>query len=181
MISHDLCLQLQRFQRLQRPHRRFDPGLIKRPSSFLNPCTDGPKQLLPWRVTDHSMLASLAHRKSSPPAKGSDAVVNESLTGPPNAGQGFWLNAHHDPVASLKTFSTCLHTCDLYGDGDWRLAVAGLDKKLKVDLLTLHLSVGLAPCLLTLGPDILVGLEGHTAGLRACTAGHSMRHHKLLC
>ncbi|KAL3141002.1 Bardet-Biedl syndrome 1 protein, variant 2 [Trebouxia sp. C0010 RCD-2024] len=46
--------------------------------------------------------------------------------------RGFWLNAHYDPVANLRTFSTCLHTCDLYGDGDWRLAVAGLDKKLKV-------------------------------------------------
>ena len=127
------------------------------------------------------MLASLAHRKSSPPATGIDAVVNESLTGPLTPGQGFWLNAHHDPVASLNTFSTCLHTCDLYGDGDWRLAVAGLDKKLKVDMLTLHTPFGLACCRLIVGPDFLIGLEGHTTGLRAYTAGHPLRHHKLLC
>ena len=43
-----------------------------------------------------------------------------------------WLDAHFDPLAGVKAFSSCLHTCDLYGDGDWRLAVAGLDKKLKV-------------------------------------------------
>ena len=127
------------------------------------------------------MLASLAHRKSSPPATGSDGVVNENVTGPLTAGQTFWLNAHHDPVASLKTFSTCLHTCDLYGDGDWRLAVAGLDKKLKVDMLKFDEKLGLACCQLTLGPDFRIGLEGHTAGLRACPAGHSLRHHKLLC
>lgn len=92
------------------------------------------------------MLASLAHRKSSPPVTGSDGVVNENVTGPLTAGQSFWLNAHHDPVASLKTFSTCLHTCDLYGDGDWRLAVAGLDKKLKVDMLNFDEKLGLACC-----------------------------------
>lgn len=63
---------------------------------------------------------------------GSDVVVNDKLKAVPKMERGFWLNAHYDPVASLKTFSTCLHTCDLYGDGDWRLAVAGLDKKLKV-------------------------------------------------
>ena len=127
------------------------------------------------------MLATLAHRESSPPAAGSDAVVDENLTGPSTAAQGYWLNAHHDPVASLKTFSTCLHTCDLYGDGDWRLAVAGLDKKLKVAILTLHTTFDLACCQLILGPDFPIGLEGHTVGLRACTAGHSLRHHKLLC
>ena len=43
-----------------------------------------------------------------------------------------WLDAHFDTLAGVKAFSSCLHTCDLYGDGDWRLAVAGLDKKLKV-------------------------------------------------
>ena len=127
------------------------------------------------------MLASLAHRKTSPPATRNDTVVNESLKSPLTAGQGSWLSAHHDPVASLKTFSTCLHTCDLYGDGDWRLAVAGLDKKLKVDTLTLPSAFDFASCQLTLWPDLLVGLEGHTAVLRACTAGHSLRHHKLLC
>lgn len=83
------------------------------------------------------MLSSLAHRKSSPPSTGADPVVNESVTAPSPTGHGFWLNAHHDPVASLKTFSTCLHTCDLHGDGDWRLAVAGIDKKLKVCVLKL--------------------------------------------
>ncbi len=45
-----------------------------------------------------------------------------------------WTHFYYDPVANLKAFSTCLHTCDLYGDGDWRLAVAGLDKNLKASV-----------------------------------------------
>ncbi|KAF8073129.1 Bbs1 [Scenedesmus sp. PABB004] len=42
-----------------------------------------------------------------------------------------WLDAWADPVAGLRAFS-CVHTCDLLGDGDWRLVVADADKKLKV-------------------------------------------------
>lgn len=43
-----------------------------------------------------------------------------------------WLDAWVDPVAGVKAFSTCIHTCNLYGDGDWRLVVADSDKKIKV-------------------------------------------------
>lgn len=46
-----------------------------------------------------------------------------------------WLDAWTDPVASVKAFSSCIHTCNLFGDGDWRLVVADhVDKKLKVSL-----------------------------------------------
>jgi Bardet-Biedl syndrome 1 protein len=43
-----------------------------------------------------------------------------------------WLDAWSDPVAGLSAFSGCMHTCNLFGDGDWRLVVADADKKLKV-------------------------------------------------
>lgn len=43
----------------------------------------------------------------------------------------FWLNAYQDPVAGLRVLASSIHTCDLSGDGDWRLVTAGLDKKLK--------------------------------------------------
>ncbi|DBA70591.1 TPA: Bardet-Biedl syndrome 1 protein [Trebouxia sp. C0005] len=78
------------------------------------------------------MLASMQQRKSASIAKANEAAVPEVPAALPDSQAGFWLDAHYDPVANLKAFSTCLHTCDLYGDGDWRLAVAGLDNKLKV-------------------------------------------------
>lgn len=43
-----------------------------------------------------------------------------------------WLDAWSDPVAGVSAFSSCIHTCNLFGDGDWRLIVADADKKLKV-------------------------------------------------
>ncbi|KAF6257953.1 bardet-biedl syndrome 1 protein [Scenedesmus sp. NREL 46B-D3] len=43
-----------------------------------------------------------------------------------------WLDAWADPVAGLNAFTNCIHTCNLYGDGDWRLIVADADKKIKV-------------------------------------------------
>lgn len=46
-----------------------------------------------------------------------------------------WLDAWADPVAGVKAFSTCITTCSLCGDGDWRLVIADADKKLKVGLL----------------------------------------------
>lgn len=80
------------------------------------------------------MLGTPPQRKSNSPAN-VDSAAGSKLSASPSAAQAdFWLGAHYDPVANLKTFSTCLHTCDLFGDGDWRLAVAGLDKKLKVNM-----------------------------------------------
>lgn len=48
-----------------------------------------------------------------------------------------WLDAYHDPVASLYTFTQCLTLSDIHADGDWKLIVADLgtgsyDMKLKV-------------------------------------------------
>jgi Bardet-Biedl syndrome 1 protein len=43
-----------------------------------------------------------------------------------------WLDAWNDPVAGLSAYTSCVHTCNLMGDGDWRLVVADSDKKLKV-------------------------------------------------
>jgi hypothetical protein len=43
-----------------------------------------------------------------------------------------WLHAWHDPVAGLKAFSSCVRLADLNGDGDCKLLVAGMDRKLRV-------------------------------------------------
>lgn len=55
--------------------------------------------------------------------------------------QKLWLDAWHDPVAGVKAFGNCITTANLFGDGDWRLVVAGFDKTLKVrgDLLAMRL------------------------------------------
>ena len=84
------------------------------------------------------MLGALPHTKSDSPTKlTASAGSNVPIENPVN----FWLDAHYDRVATLKTFSTCMHTCDLFGDGDWRLAVAGLDKKLKATFCVLRFGV----------------------------------------
>ncbi len=43
-----------------------------------------------------------------------------------------WLEAWSDPVAGLCAYTPCVHTCNLFGDNDWRLVVADEDRKLKV-------------------------------------------------
>ena len=64
-----------------------------------------------------------------------EATARAQLTGSPAADPAqpqTWLNAHFDPVAGLNAFTGHMQTCDLYGDGDWRLAVADLSQQLKV-------------------------------------------------
>ena len=51
---------------------------------------------------------------------------------PAPASKKIWLDAWIDPVAGLSAHTPCVHTCNLLGDGDWRLVVADTDKKLKV-------------------------------------------------
>lgn len=48
-----------------------------------------------------------------------------------------WLTAHHDPLAALYTFSSCMALADLHGDGEAKLIIADLgtgayNMKLKV-------------------------------------------------
>ena len=43
-----------------------------------------------------------------------------------------WLHAWHDPLASLHAFSSCVQLADLNGDGDAKLLVAGMDRRLRV-------------------------------------------------
>ncbi|KAL5473056.1 hypothetical protein EMCRGX_G027497 [Ephydatia muelleri] len=40
--------------------------------------------------------------------------------------EGAWLNVHHDPVASLYTFSACMALEDLNNDGEYKLLVGDL-------------------------------------------------------
>ncbi|XP_061667182.1 Bardet-Biedl syndrome 1 protein [Syngnathoides biaculeatus] len=43
-----------------------------------------------------------------------------------NGEDGKWLDAHYDPVAGLRTFTSCVALADLSGDGDGRLVAADL-------------------------------------------------------
>lgn len=43
-----------------------------------------------------------------------------------------FLHAWHDPLAGLKVHSSCIQLADLDCDGDSKLCVCDLDKKLKI-------------------------------------------------
>ncbi|KAK0059786.1 Bardet-Biedl syndrome 1 protein [Biomphalaria pfeifferi] len=75
-----------------------------------------------------------------------------------------WLDAYHDPVASLYTFTQCLTLSDIQADGDWKLIVADLgtgtyDMKLKVykntTLLSEHTIIDLPTGVVTFYMDTL--------------------------
>lgn len=71
-------------------------------------------------------------------AKASNAAIQKlaGITDAPHTGpapdQKVWLEAWNDPVAGISAYTPCIHTCNLSGDGDWRLVVADEDRKLKV-------------------------------------------------
>ncbi|GFR47660.1 hypothetical protein Agub_g9403 [Astrephomene gubernaculifera] len=46
--------------------------------------------------------------------------------------RSIWLEAFNDPVAGITACTPCVHTCNLFGDGDNRLVIAEEDRKLKV-------------------------------------------------
>lgn len=75
-----------------------------------------------------------------------------------------WLDAYHDPVASIYTFTQCLTLSDIQADGDWKLIVADLgtgtyDMKLKVykntTLMSEHTIIDLPTGVVTFYMDIL--------------------------
>ncbi|PNH05290.1 Bardet-Biedl syndrome 1 protein [Tetrabaena socialis] len=43
-----------------------------------------------------------------------------------------WLEAFSDPVAGISAYTPCVHTCNLFGDGENRLVIADEDRKLKI-------------------------------------------------
>lgn len=54
-----------------------------------------------------------------------------------SGGNDKWLDAYHDPVASLYTMTQCIALSDIQADGDWKLVIADLgtgsyNMKLKV-------------------------------------------------
>lgn len=52
---------------------------------------------------------------------------------PPTSGKGAqWLNAWFDPVANVNTLSNCIDLADLNGDGEHKLVIADLNRKLRV-------------------------------------------------
>jgi Ciliary BBSome complex subunit 1 len=80
---------------------------------------------------------SLDHEPSVMPTTTNPALQKILGTAPGSTPGGsqvkkLWLDAWADPVAGVQAFSSCVHTCNLYGDGEWRFVVADADKKLKV-------------------------------------------------
>jgi hypothetical protein len=68
---------------------------------------------------------------------------------------GLWLLALSDPVAGVHAYTPCVHTCNLYGDGDWKLVLADAeDRKLKVEVFHVHMSFGCAPAHGTASPTV---------------------------
>ncbi|KAJ8309310.1 hypothetical protein KUTeg_014184 [Tegillarca granosa] len=62
-----------------------------------------------------------------------DEAPEEIVSG----GNDKWLDAYHDPVASLYTMTQCIALSDIQADGDWKLVIADLgtgsyNMKLKV-------------------------------------------------
>jgi hypothetical protein len=47
-----------------------------------------------------------------------------------SVGNEKWLNAYHDPVASLYTLTQCIALSDIQADGDWKLVIADLGNSL---------------------------------------------------
>jgi Bardet-Biedl syndrome 1 protein len=43
-----------------------------------------------------------------------------------------WLHAWHDPVSDIKAYSNCLCLADLNGDGDNKILIADMERKLKI-------------------------------------------------
>ena len=50
-------------------------------------------------------------------------VLESIMSAPPG---DRWLDAHHDSLSNIYTFSSCLALSDLSGDGDYKLVVADL-------------------------------------------------------
>lgn len=87
-----------------------------------------------------------------------------------------WLNAHFDPVAGLNAFTGHMQTCDLYGDGDWRLAVADLSQQLKVCWAMAHIVTGgTVCCISTYCPLPVCPADGQSA--TASASWHGTAHH----
>eukprot|EP00743_Colponemidia_sp_Colp-15_P001285 GILK01001408.1.p1 GENE.GILK01001408.1~~GILK01001408.1.p1 ORF type:complete len:595 (-),score=104.03 GILK01001408.1:1181-2929(-) len=55
-----------------------------------------------------------------------------SLASSSSSAEGPWLPAWYDPLAGLKCFSSCIRLTDLYGDGDHKLIIADLERKMRI-------------------------------------------------
>lgn len=51
---------------------------------------------------------------------------------PVGAKKDLWLDAWNDSVAGINAYTSCVATCDLYSDGDYRLIVADASRRIKV-------------------------------------------------
>ncbi|KAG2484587.1 hypothetical protein HYH03_016628 [Edaphochlamys debaryana] len=61
--------------------------------------------------------------------QGKGPGLNGPLTPPVKS---VWLDAFNDPVAGISAYTPCIHTCNLFGDGENRLVIADEDRKLKI-------------------------------------------------
>jgi hypothetical protein len=91
-------------------------------------------------------MASAQSRLDQDAGSGQDLKRGGKASNSRGATKQLWLDAWADPVAGLNAFTNCIHTCNLYGDGDWRLVVADADKKIKVGTHSTRALAGTVGC-----------------------------------
>ncbi len=146
--------------------------------------TDGDGQIGALSAATSPLVRRLAGVDAAAGAPGSGRLASKQSEQPKKSP---WLDAFNDPVAGISAYTPCVHTCNLFGDGDWRLVVADSDKKLKV-------GTSCSPMVATGGVgqlhdsrrrvDVLhgrtgAGLARHSEAVRARAAGHAGGHHQL--
>ena len=58
--------------------------------------------------------------------------TTQAVAPPGQTSAGPWLHAWYDPLASVRTVTGCVRLGDLFADGDYKLLIIDLAKKLKV-------------------------------------------------
>jgi Bardet-Biedl syndrome 1 protein len=59
-------------------------------------------------------------------------MATSTPAAPAPANRALWLNAWHDPVASIHTVSSCIRIADVTGDGDPKLLIADQNRTLRM-------------------------------------------------
>ena len=142
-------------------------------------------------VRQDEQLALMADDYPDESPKDASRRIVQKLAGPegkPDGGQEaanqpHWLQAWSDPVAGIAAYTPCVHTCNLFGDGDWRLVVADEDRKLKVGKKRPAYYFCKTPvnACRSSGAILwtLIGVEGNAEAAGSCAAGHPGRNYQL--
>ncbi|GAX73330.1 hypothetical protein CEUSTIGMA_g784.t1 [Chlamydomonas eustigma] len=94
---------------------------------------------LPEELNSPTDISKLQYNESIKRIVGSSLIATTTSSSMIDRGSSvntrskpLWLDAWNDPVAGISAYTSCICTCDLLGDGDFRLVVADQDRKLKV-------------------------------------------------